>query len=324
MGSIDVVVPCYQHGRYLRQCIQSVLAQGISALRVLIIDNASTDDGVSVARALAAEDSRIEVIANPVNRGPHASFNRGIDWASAEYLIILCADDLLAPGALRSAAAYLDMHREVGAAYGVDLQFRDGDALPETDPDADATWSTWDGPSFIADRCRNPTSFLALGSMLVRTAVQKRVGHYRPELPYTDDLEMILRLAAAGTIAQTGRVQGFRRLHGSNLSAQFLTSRLADLEHRRAAFTSFFADQHGTFADAGRLASLAERRFAETAYWWSAREMAGGNLAASAALLRFAVRADAGAVLHLPLTLLAKAATRILHPARRDGKRVAP
>src|SRR5262245_42468379 len=118
MGSIDVVVPCYQHGRYLRQCIQSVLDQGISELRVLIIDNASTDDSVGVATALAAADSRVEVAANPVNRRPHASFNHGIDWASAEHFMILCADDLLAPGALKSAGSYLDTHPEVGVAYG--------------------------------------------------------------------------------------------------------------------------------------------------------------------------------------------------------------
>lgn len=318
MGSIDVVVPCYQHGRYLRQCIHSVLAQGISELRMLIIDNASTDDSVNIARVLAAEESRIEVVANPVNRGPHASFNRGIDWASAEYLIILCADDLLAPGALRSAATYLDMHPEVGAAYGIDLQFRDGDAPPQTNPDGDARWSTCDGPSFIADRCRNPASFLALGSMLVRTALQKRVGHYRPELPYTDDLEMILRLAAACKVAQTNRIQGFRRLHGSNMSDQYLTSRLADLEHRRAAFRSFFGGLRGALADATRFSSLAERRLAETAYWWSVREMAGGNLGATAELLSFAIRTDASAILHLPLSLLSKAATRALRPSRRE------
>jgi glycosyltransferase involved in cell wall biosynthesis len=317
MGSIDAIVPCYQHGRYLRQCVESVLDQGVPELRVLIIDNASTDDSVSTARALAAEDSRIEVVANPVNRGPHASFNRGIDWASAKYLTILCADDMLAPGALRSAAAYLDMHPEVGVAYGIDLEFRDGEPFPpRASIYAGATWSACDGLAFVEDLCRQPVSFLALGSMLVRTAVQKRVGHYRPELPYTDDLEMILRLAAACRIAHTNRIQGFRRLHSSNLSAQHLTSRLADLQHRRAAFRSFFSCLGGS-ARASRLLALAERKFAEMAYWWSAQEMARGNLAAAAELLGFAVRTDAGAILHLPLSLVSKAASRALRPARR-------
>ena len=40
---IDVVVPCYQYGRFLRECVDSILSQGIGDIRVLVIDNASTD-----------------------------------------------------------------------------------------------------------------------------------------------------------------------------------------------------------------------------------------------------------------------------------------
>ena len=44
MASVDVVVPCYQYGRYLRDCVASVLQQDIEDVRVLIVDNASTDE----------------------------------------------------------------------------------------------------------------------------------------------------------------------------------------------------------------------------------------------------------------------------------------
>jgi glycosyltransferase involved in cell wall biosynthesis len=57
MGSIDVVIPCFQYGRFLRDSVGSVLSQDVDALRVLIIDNASTDDSLDVARRLAAEDN---------------------------------------------------------------------------------------------------------------------------------------------------------------------------------------------------------------------------------------------------------------------------
>lgn len=56
MASVDVIIPNYEYGRFLRDCVTSVLRQNIEALRVLIIDNASTDDSVEVARALARED----------------------------------------------------------------------------------------------------------------------------------------------------------------------------------------------------------------------------------------------------------------------------
>ena len=59
MPSIDVAIPNYQYARYLRQCVQSVLSQDVRDLSLLIIDNASTDDSVAIARQLASKDSRI-------------------------------------------------------------------------------------------------------------------------------------------------------------------------------------------------------------------------------------------------------------------------
>ena len=98
MPSVDIVVPCYQHGRFLRDCVESVLSQGVEQVRVIIIDKPSTDDSVSVARDLAREDARVEIVAHPRNLGSHASFNQGIDLASADYVMVLCADDILSPG----------------------------------------------------------------------------------------------------------------------------------------------------------------------------------------------------------------------------------
>ncbi len=97
-ASVDVAIPCYPYGGFMRDCVTSVLTQAIRDVRVLIIDNASTDDSVEVALQIAAEDPRVEVIARRRNLGPHASFNEGIDWARATYFLVLCADDLLAPG----------------------------------------------------------------------------------------------------------------------------------------------------------------------------------------------------------------------------------
>ena len=85
MSSIDVVVPCFQYGRFLRDSVGSVLRQEISSLRVLIIDNGSTDNSLEVARQLASEDKRVQIIAHGINLGPHASFNEGIDWATGDY-----------------------------------------------------------------------------------------------------------------------------------------------------------------------------------------------------------------------------------------------
>ena len=75
MASIDVVIPCYNYARFLPECVGSVLSQDVGCLRVIIIDNASTDNSVSMAKQLAAMDPRVQVICHENNLGPRASFN---------------------------------------------------------------------------------------------------------------------------------------------------------------------------------------------------------------------------------------------------------
>ena len=70
MKSVDVVIPNYNYGRYLRACVDSVLSQDVEKLRVLIIDNASTDDSPEVARELAAMDPRVELRLRETNLRP--------------------------------------------------------------------------------------------------------------------------------------------------------------------------------------------------------------------------------------------------------------
>ena len=76
MSRVDVIVPCYNYGRFLRECVESVLTQPVD-VRVLIIDDASTDDTPEVAAALAAEDGRVEFRRHAVNRGHIAYLQRG-------------------------------------------------------------------------------------------------------------------------------------------------------------------------------------------------------------------------------------------------------
>src|SRR4051812_4578035 len=104
MSRVDVVIPCYNYGRYLAACVDSVLSQDGVDVRALIIDDASTDDSVRMARALAASDERVRLRCHPRNRGHIATYNEGLlEWADAEYLVLLSADDLLVAGALRRA-----------------------------------------------------------------------------------------------------------------------------------------------------------------------------------------------------------------------------
>lgn len=89
MSSVDVIVPCYRYGHFLRQCVESVLNQSMRNVRVLIIDDTSPDNTAEVAAELAKEDPRVTFVRHSVNKGHIATYNEGIDWASSEYMLIL-------------------------------------------------------------------------------------------------------------------------------------------------------------------------------------------------------------------------------------------
>ena len=104
MAKVDIIVPCYNYGRFLERCVRSVLDQSVRDLRVLIIDDASSDEFMSVAKKLAENDPRVSIIAHPQNRGHIATYNEGLlDWATSDYSLLLSADDVLTPGATGSS-----------------------------------------------------------------------------------------------------------------------------------------------------------------------------------------------------------------------------
>jgi glycosyltransferase involved in cell wall biosynthesis len=291
---VDVAIPCYQYGRFLRDCVTSVLTQGIPNVRVLIIDNASTDDSVEVARQLAAEDRRVEVVAHQRNVGQHASFNEGIDWAEAKYSMLLCADDLLPSGALARAVSIMERHPDVGFVYG--RAERTPHPVPGLDPDLrDSRWEIVAGHDMLARFCREGVNHVpGPSAVVVRTATQRQAGHYRPELPHTDDFEMWMRLARLGPAARTDACQAILRMHRS--SRKTLAGQAYSCERPpalpwedEAAFDSFFAHEGGSLPDAARLYRLAKRGLAERAYWAAAAHLCRGQIGASRALLKFAL-----------------------------------
>jgi glycosyltransferase involved in cell wall biosynthesis len=298
MAGVDVVIPCYNYGRFLAECVASVLTQAGVDLRVLIVDNASEDDSLAVARTLAAQDRRIEVRAHTTNRGATFSYNAGVEWASADYFLILDADDLLAPGALARAAAVLDGDRGISFTHGVEERMEpDGSVTPFRIAPGPATVRRT-GDAFIRELCRTPVNGIGANTVVRRTAAQKRVGHYRPSLPYTDDLEMWLRLATIGDVVSIRAPQAIRRYHPTRMSNHYQSVQVRDFVERERAFESFFENEGGRIPDAHVLLAEARRGLGEHAYWSAVSHLLRGQGRVGAALLGLAHRQlPAGAVM---------------------------
>ncbi len=289
MPSIDVAIPNYNYGRYLRQCVESVLNQEGVDLRVLIIDNASTDNSVEIAQDLAANDRRIEIVARQKNLGPHASWNESIDWASAEYFMVVCSDDLLPPGSLFRATSVMVANPDVCLAYGRDApHFGEGPVAFDTQGDGGSGWQIVSGSDFVSQLCRTPEAPPTAVTSVVRLSAQKAVGYYRPHLIFTDDLEMMLRLATQGSVARTDAVQLILRHHEQNISKPLWDNHLKYFVEHKATYDSFFCNEGRNLNEAKRFHRVVKYALARQAYWSGVSHFLRGHPSESYELFRFA------------------------------------
>ena len=304
MSSVDVFVPCHNYARYLADCVASVQCQGIADLSIVIIDNASTDDSVAVACELAANDPRVSVICHSSNLGAQASFNEAIRRASADYMLILCADDLLVPGALPLAREALEQEPGAVMAIGADLKLRNGELVGAVPP-RPLTPKLKTGEQFIEECCQTLGFTLALGAVLVRTDAQKTVGEYRHSLQYADDLEIALRLARHGAVIEFAGALGVRREHEGQMSASLFGSDLARLAERTAAF-EWFLNDCAPSPRTVRWRGTAMRRLAETAFWTGISLLARGCPGAALEMIIYGMRLDARGALAIPPGLITR------------------
>jgi glycosyltransferase involved in cell wall biosynthesis len=110
---VSVIVPTYNCAAYVRNAIDSVLAQSYGSFEVVVVDDGSTDDTLDV---LAGFGDRIRVFRQQ-NAGPAAARNRAVAQARGEYLAFLDGDDLWLPGHLAGLMHHLIDHRDVKVAF---------------------------------------------------------------------------------------------------------------------------------------------------------------------------------------------------------------
>ena len=197
---VSVVVPCFNYGRHLQQCVQSLAVQTHTAWECIIVDDGSTDDTPSICAGLARADPRVTFVRQE-NRGLSAARNTGLQRARGEFLQLLDADDLLEPRKLSSQVAHLEAHRGVDIVLG-DVAFFDGaapgrlrkwrreGATGETRP------VRGQGEPVVAALVAG--NICVVHAALLRRRVIESVGSFDESLRSHEDWEFWMRCALAG------------------------------------------------------------------------------------------------------------------------------
>lgn len=112
---VSVIIPIYNAEAFLESCIESVLAQTLEDIEILLIDDGSSDSSAVICRHFMQQDSRITVISKE-NEGVSATRNIGLTWAKGEYIAFLDADDTLIEQAVEILVQTLE-EKQVEAVF---------------------------------------------------------------------------------------------------------------------------------------------------------------------------------------------------------------
>jgi hypothetical protein len=303
---VSVVVPCYNYGHYLPAAVASALDQEGVDVEVLIVDDCSTDDSAAVAVGLAAADPRVDVLVHETNRGHIATYNDGLAKVSGDYVALLSADDLLAPGALTRAVSLMEAQPSVGLVYGAITTFVE---QPPPEQAAREGWSVWAGEEWLERVCRRGRNVIVSPEAVMRTELVRELDGYDPRHPHAADMLMWTRAAAR---ADVGRVNGPRqaayRVHGANMHLVRFSGQLTDYRATEQAFEALFDAEPST----ARLRRPARTALGREVLLAAEVARAGGEEIGEATAYALAVAPDLGST-----PLARRCGTEGQSPARR-------
>jgi SAM-dependent methyltransferase len=208
-GPVAVVIPTYNHSRFLADAIASVERQTVRAAEIIVVDDGSSDHPDDVV----AQFPGVRFIRQD-NKGLAAARNTGLSAARSDKVVFLDADDLLTPDAIASGLVCFGRHPDAGFVYGAHRVVNavgvpiSGVKFEELGPDAFA--------SFLTGNC--------IGMHATVLYDRERLvacGGFNEMLQRCEDYDLYLRLSLKHRVACHPTLVADYRWHGANMSADF-------------------------------------------------------------------------------------------------------
>jgi hypothetical protein len=219
---ISVILPSYNHARFVTAAVRSVLDQTVQDLELIVVDDGSNDDTPDLVESI--HDPRLQLIRLGQNRLQHPR-NTGLSLARAQYIAFQNSDDVWHPQKLEKQLKVMQERKDVAACFT---------EVEIIDEDGHATFNSWAAGSFTNKNHSNlewlkyffeDGNFLCISSAMIRRKPLEQVGNFRGSLVQLSDLDLWIRLAALGQIYIVNeKLISFRDTHGNlsgpNASAQ--------------------------------------------------------------------------------------------------------
>jgi len=225
MAKVSVIIPNYNHARFLRKRIDSVLRQTFQDFEVILLDDCSTDDSRSILSSYAS-DPRVRTEFNDANSGnTFKQWNKGVRLARGEYVWIAESDDYADEKFLERLVAVLDADPQVVFAYCRSWRVS---ANGDLDGFADNYLARLDSHRWVADYCAegieecrnylvraNPVPNAS--AVVFRKAAYERVGGADENLRLCGDWKLWAAMALIGKVAYLAEPLNYFRFHDATV-----------------------------------------------------------------------------------------------------------
>lgn len=183
---VSVVVPSYNHEKFIKQCIESIFAQSFRDFELIVIDDGSSDGSRAILKALKEKYDFIYV--EQENMGVARTFNKGIrEYATGKYFTFCASDDYWLPQKLEKQVHFMEQHPDIPMCYGKTYYV---DEENNFDIQASETiGKTYKGGHIFADILLQ--NFHLPVNYLFRKSIFEEVGYYREDV-FTEDYYMNL------------------------------------------------------------------------------------------------------------------------------------
>jgi len=212
--SVTIGVPVYNGARYLADCLDSLLAQDHSEFRVLIADNASSDDTREIAQRYAAGHPRVKYHRHASNIGMYGNMHFLLRSATTPYVKLANCDDFWAPQMLTGALHVLESDATVALAYPM-MTLVDSAGAP-TQRYTKRLHLVESDPVVRFKRVLNEIGLVSQLMGVMRTAIVQRMRPLR-NVP-GEDIPFVCEMSLYGKIFQTDAYHYFRRMHPESSS----------------------------------------------------------------------------------------------------------
>jgi glycosyltransferase involved in cell wall biosynthesis len=224
---LSVLVLNYNYAHFLDECLQSLTAQTLQDMEIIVLDDRSSDDSVAVARKYES-DARLRVVVHEVNRGFCASLIEGTEeLSSGKYLAVVSADDfVLDPKAFERQVELLEEHPTATYCFSSFTFVRpDGDTVHESF-DTDVVRSPKDS---FRDILFSQGVWPPHSGTVLRAESYRAVGGYRRDIAMPVDLAMWFDLALVGGFVYASPSFHVWRLHGNQMTTSKTRANLREI-----------------------------------------------------------------------------------------------